>query len=151
MVKAKIRAAAILIEKDKILLIHRTQQGKQFWVLPGGGVEKNEKVKDAVVRELKEETSVDAAIIKLIYIHKYPGINHKHYYYLCKYVSGIPKLGDFNELQTMKNKDQTYEPVWVEIKKLPRMLLYPLEIRDWIIEDYENGFEDTPKTATLNT
>lgn len=146
-----VRAVAILIKGDKILLIHRTRQGKEFWVFPGGGVEKNEKVEDAVIRELKEEASISAVIIKLLYTHNYPNINHKHYFYLCKHVSGTPKLGDFNELQTMKNENQTYKPVWVEIKKLSKILLYPLGIRDWIIKDFKNDFKDTLKTATLNT
>lgn len=43
MSRTGIRAAGILIKDNKILLIHRTREGKEFWVLPGGGVEKNEK------------------------------------------------------------------------------------------------------------
>ena len=51
----------------------------------------------------------------------------------------------------MKDEDQTYKPKWVNIEKLPKILLYPLKIRDWIIQDYREGFKDTPKTATLKT
>lgn len=71
------------------------------------------------------------------------------FYYLCEYVLGEPKLGKHNEFETMKKGNQTYEPVWVKIEELPQKLLYPLEIRDWIIQDYKTDFKDVPKTATL--
>lgn len=36
-------------------------------------------------------------------------------------------------------------------KKLPKLLLYPLEIRDWLIEDLKTNFENTPRVATLES
>lgn len=63
----------------------------------------------------------------------------------------MPKLGEYNELRTMNEEDQTYKPVWVNIKNLSKKLLYPLEIRDWLIEDYRTDFKNTPKTATLKS
>lgn len=54
----KIRAAAIIIRNNKILLIHRRETGKEYWVFPGGGVKEGETTKDAAARELKEETSI---------------------------------------------------------------------------------------------
>ncbi len=146
-----IRAVGILIKSNKILLIHRTREGKEFWVLPGGGVEKNEKVEDTVVREIKEEAGIKSEIVKLLYTHEYSDIGNQQFFYLCKYISGTPKLGNFNEFQTMKSGNQIYKPVWVEIVKLPKMLLYPLEIRDWLVEDYKNNFKETPRTAILKT
>ncbi len=151
MSKVKTRAVGILINDGKILLIHRTREGKEYWVFPGGGKENDETVEEAVVREIEEESSIKCEIEKLLYIHKYSDINHTQYFCLCKYISGIPKLGNFNELQTMKDEDQTYEPVWEKISKLPKMLVYPLEIRDWVIKDAQNDFKNIPKSATLKT
>lgn len=151
MTKIGIRAVAILIKDGKVLLIHRTHDGKEFWVFPGGGKEENETVEEAVVREVEEETSIKCKIVKLFYTHIYSDLGHKQFYYLCEYISGVPKLGEYNELQTMKEEDQTYEPVWVNIDDLPKKLLYPLEIRDWLIQDYRSNFKDTPRTATLES
>jgi len=147
----KIRAVGILIKTDELLLIRRNEDGKEFWVLPGGGVEKNEKVEDAVIREIEEEASIKCAVIKLLYTHQYSDIKHQQFYYLCRYVSGTPQLGNFNEFQTMKNGNHVYEPTWVKIEKLPKMLIYPLEIRDWLVEDYKNNFKETPRTKILRT
>jgi 8-oxo-dGTP pyrophosphatase MutT (NUDIX family) len=139
------RAAAILVAGGKILLIHRTNKGKEFWVFPGGGVEEGEKVKSAVVREVMEEASIICETTKLLYTYIFTDIDHKQFYYLCKYISGKPKLGDYNEKQTMEEGDQTYEPIWIDIRKLPKLLVYPMEIRDWLIADYANSFIDTPR------
>ena len=151
MADKRIRAVAILLKDNKILLIHRTREGKEFWVFPGGGVERNEKMEDAVIREVEEEASIKAEIVKLLYTHEYPDTSQEQYFFLCRYVSGTAKLGNFNELQTMKNEDQTYDPKWEKINKIKDILLYPLEIKDWIIEDAKNDFKDTPRTATLST
>ena len=151
MSEKRIRAVGILIKNDRVLLIRRTKEGKKFWVLPGGGVEENEKVEKAVVREVEEEASIKCKIVKLLYTHIYPDLEHKQFYYLCKHISGNPKLGEYNEFHTMEEKDQTYEPVWVKIEDLPKKLLYPLEIRDWLIKDYRANFKDTPRTATLKS
>jgi len=151
MARPGIRAVAILIKDNEVLLIHRTRDGKEFWVLPGGGVEEKEKVEDSVVREVEEEASIKCNIVKLLYTHIYSDLGHKQFYYLCEYVSGDPKLGEYNELRTMKEEDQTYEPVWIKIEELPKKLLYPLEIRDWLIQDYRTGFKNTPKTETLKS
>ena len=149
--RKNIRAVAVVVKDDKILLIHRTHDGKDFWVLPGGGVEEKEKIEEAVVREVEEEASIECKIVKLLYTHIYSDLGHKQFYYLCKHVSGDPKLGEYNEFQTMKEENQTYEPVWVKIEGLPKRLLYPLEIRDWIIMDFKNDFKDTPKSVIIKT
>jgi 8-oxo-dGTP diphosphatase len=151
MARIKIRAVGILIKGDEVLLIHRTSGGKEFWVFPGGGKEESESVKEAVVREVEEEASIKCKIIKLLYTHIYFDLGHKQFFYLCEYFSGDPILGEYNELQTMKDENQTYEPVWVKIEDLSKKLLYPLEIRDWLIEDYRTNFKNTPKTATLKS
>lgn len=146
-----IRAVAILIKDNQVLLMHRTRDGKEFWVFPGGGKEEDESVEEAVVREVYEEATIKCTIVKLLYIHIYSDLGHKKYYYLCKYESGTPKLGGFNEKETMEKGEQTYKPMWISLVDLPKMLLYPLEIRDWLIQDYKTNFNNTPRTATLKS
>lgn len=50
------KAGAILIRDRKILLTH--EQGKKFYVSPGGVIEDGETPQQAVVRELMEEIGV---------------------------------------------------------------------------------------------
>ena len=145
----RIRAIAIIVTDGKVLLIHRISHGKEYYVFPGGGVENGETVEQAVLREVQEETSLEVKIEKLLYHHTYDD-NTEQFFYLCRYVSGEPKLGDGNEARDMKeSNDNFYNPVWYEIKGLPQLLLYPLEIRDWFIEDAETNFENESKEAKI--
>ena len=56
------RAGGLLIENGKILLIHRIKningERKEYYVVPGGGIEEKENIKEATIRELKEETGL---------------------------------------------------------------------------------------------
>ena len=53
------RVEVIIIEKGKILLVHRIKKGKEYYVVPSGGIEKGENIGQAAVREVKEETGLD--------------------------------------------------------------------------------------------
>jgi len=145
----RIRAVAIIINNGKVLLIHRINYEKEYYVFPGGGVENGETIEQAVLREVQEETSLEVKIEELLYHHIYDD-NTEHLFYLCRYASGEPKLGDGNEALDMRESSANfYNPIWYEIKGLPKLLLYPLEIRDWLIEDAKKSFENVPREATL--
>ena len=145
----RIRAVAIIVNDGKVILMHRISHGKEYYVFPGGGVEDGETVEQAVLREVKEETSLEIKIKKLLYRHILDD-NTEQFFYLCKYISGEPKLGDGNEAQDMMKSDVNfYNPVWYEIKELSQLLLYPLEIRDWLIKDIKTNFEKVPRETKI--
>lgn len=144
-----IRAVAIIINDNNVLLMWRKNQGKKYYIFPGGGVEENETVEEAVLREVREETTLKVRIEKQLYHHHY--INDSdQYFYLCSYLSGVPTLGEANEKEDMlKDAGNFYQPVWMKIENLKKLLLYPLEIRDWLLEDIENEFKDTPREESM--
>ena len=49
----------------------------------------------------------------------------------------------------MKSGQNLFKPLWASIKELDKLLLYPLEVRDWLIEDYKDDFKRTPRKASL--
>jgi len=51
----RIRAAAIIVENGRILLEKHAKDGREYWVLPGGGVDVGETLSDGLRRELREE------------------------------------------------------------------------------------------------
>lgn len=145
----RIRAVAIIVDSDNILLMHRINQGKEYYTFPGGGVENGETVEQAVLREVQEETSLAVEIDKLLYHHIYDD-DTEHFFYLCRYVVGEPKLGNSNELRDMRGDAANfYDPAWHEIKDLPLLCVYPLEIRDWFINDTKTNFENVPKETRI--
>jgi ADP-ribose pyrophosphatase YjhB (NUDIX family) len=65
--------SAIVPDGDgRILLIRRTDNN--YWSIPGGGLEPGESVRQATVREVKEETGIDCEVIGLVGIYSDP--NH---------------------------------------------------------------------------
>jgi 8-oxo-dGTP diphosphatase len=54
-------ATIVLNEKGEILLIKGPRRG---WEMPGGQVEVGESLKEAAIRETKEETGIDIEVIK---------------------------------------------------------------------------------------
>jgi len=55
---------AIIMHEGKLLLVKRgVEPGKGKWSIPGGVVELGERVREAVVREVKEECGLDIEVV----------------------------------------------------------------------------------------
>ena len=55
----RIRVSAVLRWRDRILLCRHEKPGREYWLLPGGGVNSGESLVEAFWRELEEEVGVD--------------------------------------------------------------------------------------------
>ena len=55
----RIRVSALLRWQERILLCRHEKPGKEYWLLPGGGVDSGESLVDALQRELLEEVGLE--------------------------------------------------------------------------------------------
>ena len=94
--------ACSLVEIDrKIVLLKRDiapQKGK--WVMPGGYVDRGERVEDAALRETEEECGIIIRIKEVLGVYSYVGRLGVVVAYLAEHVSGELIVGD--ETQEVK-------------------------------------------------
>lgn len=62
-----VSCGGVVFHRGKVLLLYKNQNGKYTgWVMPRGTMEAGENTKQTALRELKEEASVNAKIVKYI-------------------------------------------------------------------------------------
>lgn len=122
------RVGALLRKGESVLLIHRFRDGMEYWVLPGGGVEDEETLEEALRREVMEETSLE--VLKFDLIRECPGYeNRQHFFFEVETNGDEPTLGG-PEKEDM-NKNNIYILEWVEKEKAKALAkLFPEEIRE---------------------
>jgi 8-oxo-dGTP diphosphatase len=79
-----------------IVLIERKNEPYGL-ALPGGFVEIGEKVEDACIREMKEETTLDVVLVKLLGVYSDPARDSRFHTVSCVYIcqaSGNPVGAD---------------------------------------------------------
>lgn len=69
--KLRVRVAGLIQnDKNEILLIKQRKKNKDYWLLPGGGVEFGESATTALERELKEELNLDVNSSEFLLINE---------------------------------------------------------------------------------
>lgn len=70
--KIRLGCSALIVkpESGKILLTRRADNG--LWCLPSGGVDPGESVEECIVREVREETGLQARVLRLTGVYSDP-------------------------------------------------------------------------------
>lgn len=110
---SKLAVDALIVKNNKIVLVKRKYEPfKNFYALPGGLVNK-ETIKQALVREVKEETNLEIEPIRIIGIYDNPNRDIRGIIsiaWFCKLVKGKVEIG--NEVSDVK---------FFDLNKLPRL------------------------------
>jgi len=104
-----INVVAAVIKKDNFYLITQRNRDKYMglkWEFPGGMVEANETLKEALNREILEELNIDINIYEKLTEERYEDSEIKIvlHYFLCSIRDGIINL---NEHEAMEWIDKT--------------------------------------------
>lgn len=138
------RATAIIIRDGNILLVRRVKDGKEYYILPGGGVEPGETVEAAFLRETKEELCIDVVAWKELFTIEnvyMPPIATKHsilqtyYCFTVDEYTGTPEIGG-DEKASITPQNQ-YFIEWVPVGQLvSKSDIYPYEVAQKLAAEY---------------
>lgn len=112
-VRLKIASRALIIKDNKVAILYSKKYN--FYVTPGGGVEQDETLEEACIRESKEETGLIVKPIKQIALldTNYPRVRIKHNYFICEL------LEELNEVNmTEQEKDQDLQLKWMNLEEV---------------------------------
>ena len=118
----RVSSRAIIIEGNQVLTMFRRKKKdngsyKEYYVIPGGGVEKNETLEEACIRELKEEYNVDIKILGYLgNDERETTIGHLFH---AEIINGTPTLG--GEESNRNNPDNYYEIRKVDLNTLDQI------------------------------
>lgn len=130
----RIRVAAIIVQDNALLLVRHVKAGRSYWLLPGGGLEYGESLKEGLRRELREETNLTIRVGDLVIAND--SINpdgSRHVLNLCftaEIVSGDLQCGDDHRLEEVR---------FVSLAAVPDLTFYP-DVRDVLLPAIEQGF-----------
>ena len=123
----------IVFVENKLLLLKRVRESREYYVFPGGHVDEGETARDAAAREVLEETGVSTKPMRLLYKYSYEDKLQSFYY--CSYNSGTARKTDAQEYTDETRNLGTYEPMLIDINELEKIDLRPNCVRDQLIKD----------------
>lgn len=130
----RVRVSAVFEQNQEILCMKYIYGGKEVFAIPGGGVDKDIPLHEAIMLEWKNELGVKLEIGDIIMVGEAPSDKRHpqtlHIVFAAKEIHGTPKI----------RPDSTHSlaVVWLAVEKLKNTPLYP-DIGKQLYEYYRNG------------
>lgn len=112
------RSQAVVCRNGKLLLVEHRMKGRDFFNLPGGGIEEDETPAEAALRELSEEAGVEGRVIRPLAIEYKPDLESHIFTFLVEIPEdAVPQKGTDPELS---EEEQTIVGVsWFSLREIP--------------------------------
>jgi 8-oxo-dGTP diphosphatase len=100
-------------------------RSEPFWTVPGGGLQFGERLYDAVVREILEETGVTVAAERLLAVNEFiePPWHAVEFYVTGTYKSGTVVTGTDPEFPAQHQ--MILETAWIPVEELKNHIVNP--------------------------
>ena len=128
-------AKAIIVEDNRLLVVKHIDAQGEWHVLPGGGQNPGETLKEALQRECLEEVGIEVLVGALWFVREYIGRNHEFWQH-----DGDSHQVEFMfECQILKGQPPAMgsapDPgqlgcVWLPMTEINDFRLYPMALRE---------------------
>ena len=136
----RIRAAGVLIDDHRVLLMRVKDASGEYYIPPGGGVEPGDiSTKAALVRECLEETGLHVQVGELLAVREFhettQGMSsektryHAEFFYHILSYQGIPHI---DNLQGLNDEHFIQAVEWVPVKAVGALRSYPADLAQLI-------------------
>ncbi|PEZ50890.1 phosphohydrolase [Priestia megaterium] len=122
-------AYSLLLDKDKERVLMVLNKNNT-WSLPGGGVERGETLKQAAIRETKEETGYDIDVDNIVSLNE-AFIDHHHVFFV------IFRGQIIKEPKQIPEEENIRKVEWVDLKTADKLMPY-----------YPNGISNLTSTSS---
>jgi 8-oxo-dGTP diphosphatase len=132
-------ARAVVICDGKLLAIKMRDQRGLYYILPGGGQQPGETLRETVRRECLEEVGVEVEVGELLYVREYIGKNHTF----------SPRHGQFHQLECVfhgtiadphaccpgsETDNHQVGVAWLSLEHLAQIRFYPEAVKPCFLE-----------------
>lgn len=130
--KIRVSSRAIIIDSDKILLVE--YGGGKYYNFIGGGIEENETAKQAVKREVLEESGLTVDVGELVFSLEYEPLScdyrygeghHISFFFRCYLDESIPPRKPSHTDVNPDDATITSSAKWVSISELHNIDIVP--------------------------
>lgn len=135
-------ARAIIIEGSKILVMHRNNEGNEYFTLVGGRVNDGETSLQALEREVMEETGLKVIAADLVFVEEHPEPYNEQFTYLCNVAphNDVAIQDASEEAALNKLTINMHQPMWVDITSFKRLAFRTPQLQTAILESLVQGF-----------
>lgn len=117
----RVRVSAVFAREEEILCMKYMYGGKEVFALPGGGVDKDIPLQEAIIAKWKDEIGVKLEVGNIILVGEAPATkNHPqtlHIVFDAVEIIGTPKV--------RRDNTHSIDIAWVPIEDLRKSPLYP--------------------------
>ncbi|KKR70092.1 MAG: MutT/Nudix [Candidatus Nomurabacteria bacterium GW2011_GWB1_40_7] len=132
----KIRATALVVRDEKVLMVHRFRDGEEYYVLPGGMTEEGESIEDAVLRELKEETTLEGSGLKEVLDYT-DDICRNRIFLIGNFEGEVVKLSENSPEYKKQNEKDQYSVEWVPVNEILFLTIWPMQTREFLFKYFK--------------
>ncbi len=139
-------ARAIIIEGNKILVMHRNKYGSEYFTLVGGRLNETETPEQALVREIQEETGLVVTSARLVYTEEHAAPYNHQYIFLCEVAPHADvAIQDASEEGLMnRHEANTHQPLWASVQAFGQLQFRTPQLQAAILLAFKKGFPKEP-------